>query len=434
MVNPTEPPPTEVGTAATSRTDRLLARLSRRTTSGRYMPEVDGLRFISIMLVVVLHVEEYLSVWMGTARHVVSPWGYMDPGPVPAADLIARAIAQGAVGVYVFFMISGFVLGLPFAANRLAGAPPVSLRKYFLRRLTRIEPPYLLALTAFFLIGPVVSNSTYAGLLPHYAAGFFYLHGLLYGQLNPVLGPAWSLEIEVQFYCLAPVLALVFAMKVHRARRVRLWSIGVAAILVESLLHWALGLSPYTVLSALEFFAAGLVMADLYVAGWKQLPVPHPAWDLVTLAGWPTLIALWALPSWKFVGLIAPVLCLALFIAVFRGPITNRVLTNRWIATIGGMCYSIYLIHVPLISVLGRWTQGLIGASYGLSLLLETVVLVPVVLAAGAAFFVLVERPCMDPRWPQRVAAWVGAVMRRRSLRGAKAGGLAVETDSVVPQ
>jgi hypothetical protein len=45
-----------------------LERLRRRTTSGRYIPEIDGLRFICIMLVVLLHIQEMTQVWLGSGR------------------------------------------------------------------------------------------------------------------------------------------------------------------------------------------------------------------------------------------------------------------------------------------------------------------------------------------------------------------------------
>ena len=46
---------------------RWTDRLSRRTTSGRYIPEVDGLRFVSILLVVGFHVAAYLALKAGAA-------------------------------------------------------------------------------------------------------------------------------------------------------------------------------------------------------------------------------------------------------------------------------------------------------------------------------------------------------------------------------
>ena len=62
------------------------------------------------------------------------------PGGTPAKDLAYDFWTSLSFGVDMFFMISGFVLALPFATRYLAHGPRVSLRSYFLRRLTRLEP------------------------------------------------------------------------------------------------------------------------------------------------------------------------------------------------------------------------------------------------------------------------------------------------------
>ncbi|HYW39566.1 MAG TPA: acyltransferase family protein, partial [Terriglobales bacterium] len=91
---------------------------------------MDGLRFAAIGMVILFHLNGYL-----TAK---SPFYSAAP---PHSDWLAQAAMVGFRGVELFFVISGFILGLPFAAHYLKGAAPVSLRKYYLRRLTRLEPP-----------------------------------------------------------------------------------------------------------------------------------------------------------------------------------------------------------------------------------------------------------------------------------------------------
>ena len=60
-------------------------------------------------------------------------------------------LRTGHVGVQLFFIISGFVVALPFAMHHLADGKKVNLRRFFLRRLTRIEPPYMIALIFWLL-------------------------------------------------------------------------------------------------------------------------------------------------------------------------------------------------------------------------------------------------------------------------------------------
>ena len=99
---------------------RILGLISRPSTSGGFVPEMDGLRFVAIAWVVLYHVAALRSP------------------DVPAA--LRAGCDSGHYGVELFFIISGFVLALPFATWRLKEGGPVVLKRYYLRRLTRLEP------------------------------------------------------------------------------------------------------------------------------------------------------------------------------------------------------------------------------------------------------------------------------------------------------
>ena len=77
----------------------------RITTSGGYLAEVDGLRFVAIALVVVYHIIGYL----GTSP----PWAVF--------EWIRH---YGRYGVHLFFAISGFILAVPFAASTWVSGVP----------------------------------------------------------------------------------------------------------------------------------------------------------------------------------------------------------------------------------------------------------------------------------------------------------------------
>jgi peptidoglycan/LPS O-acetylase OafA/YrhL len=102
----------------------------RRQTSGRaFIAEIDGLRFIAILSVVLCHIATQV---------------YSQPHGIAIGNTLAPWFSNGRRGGRLFFVISGFILCLPFARHHLSGAPPVRLRNYFLRRLTRLEPPYVM--------------------------------------------------------------------------------------------------------------------------------------------------------------------------------------------------------------------------------------------------------------------------------------------------
>jgi peptidoglycan/LPS O-acetylase OafA/YrhL len=76
----------------------------------------------------------------------------------------------------------------------------------------------------------------------------------------------------------------------------------------------------------------------------------------------------------------------------------------RWIAIIGGMCYSIYLLHYPVL-VLGAKVLHANGLTHGYWLWPLYAVLLLLALVLSAGFFIVVERPCMDPAWVTHVVA-----------------------------
>ncbi len=189
---------------------RLVALFSRTTSTGSFIPEIDGLRCLAIAAVLVFHLAGYVA----------------EKSPAPFAPSVFDArfyqlLRTGHIGVQLFFILSGFVVAMPFAAHHLRNARPVNLGRYFLRRLTRIEPPYVIALifwlTAFGVSG--LGEARFPVLLKHFPASLFYLHNAIYHQPSLVMPPAWSLEIEIQFYLLAPLLALVYAIRRSVLRR-----------------------------------------------------------------------------------------------------------------------------------------------------------------------------------------------------------------------
>lgn len=370
-----------------------LKHLRRRTTTGRFIAEVDGLRFVAIALVVFFHVHDYLTTKFR-----------LPAGNAINEDWLDRFAATGHYGVHLFFIISGFVLALPFAAHRLAGRPPVKLRAYFLRRLTRLEPPYIIAMLGL-AAALAATGAARAPLLPHLLASLGYVHNIVYGVPSTINVVAWSLEIEVQFYILAPALSIAFLIHDRWVRRGVIIAAAAAALAVQAWLAPATWV-PLSVVGFLQFFLCGFLIADLYVTDWRSKPSHTLSWDLVSLVGWPLLAFLWMQETVNPALFIA--LAFLLFCAGFRGTITSRVLGTPAVATIGGMCYSIYLLHFALISIIGRHTLPLGSHSaQWVHLLVQTAIIVPPVLLICGIYFALIERPCMERDWPQKLWAWM---------------------------
>jgi peptidoglycan/LPS O-acetylase OafA/YrhL len=88
---------------------------------------------------------------------------------------------------------------------------------------------------------------------------------------------------------------------------------------------------------------------------------------------------------------------LLLFIGVFKGKMMNYIFTRKFIYTIGGMCYSIYLIHYVILHLmLPQTVEMFSGFSYKIQLLIQAIIHIPIVLMISSVFFILFERPFMD--------------------------------------
>jgi len=375
--------------------------LRRHTSSGLYVPELDGLRFVAILFVFLYHVSG------DVIRHALP----LDPTPSSVAYVL---LGRLNIGVPLFFAISGMILGLPFARYWLHTGPRVSLKRYFLRRVTRLEPPYLIAMILFFVLKYVGHRGTIGEMLPHLAASLVYLHGFIYREFSTINGVAWSLEVEVQFYILAPLLAVVFAIGNAWLRRA---VIGVAILLASFWTPWivdlnAARLSPsiwlrhLSLAGNIQYFLAGFLMADFFLS---MPPAAHRnrRWDLVSLAGWPLLMVLLvAAPDLAFIAL--PAMILTLYAAVFYGDASNRAFAQVWVASIGGMCYSIYLLHNYFIALIGFVTER-VGQtlSFDVRFAIQALLMTPIVLAISICYYRLIEQPCMNPDWPARLRDFV---------------------------
>lgn len=273
------------------------------------------------MSVVLYHLNDYLITKTGRRGE---------------ADWLSGLLSHGHIGVPIFFALSGFIIARPF----LAGTAP-SLGRYFSRRLTRLEPPYLINLLLIFVLLVVVLGEDPAALFPHLVASALYVHQLIFGGASRINFVAWSLEVEFQFYVLAPLLLALLGLVGTGPRRVTL----AALVLLWGWAHQApevtrsvLGL---TLLRYGGFFAAGMLAADVFVNRWRQSPNLGTRGDALVLMGVGlTAAALRGVPG--AAGLL-PAAMLLVVLGSLCGRRSSRVLSARPVYLIGGMCYTLYL-------------------------------------------------------------------------------------------
>ncbi len=177
---------------------------------------IDGLRAIAALSVMLFHAYYLVSRSVVVAGvDVTALWNY------------------GQSGVHLFFVLSGFLLFMPYARAMLAGRPLPSARRFFQRRALRILPAYwaclvILSLTQFTLLA---SPAGLANIGMH----LLMLHDDIAVMNRAIEGPFWSLAVEAQFYVVLPIIAWAIAKVVGQTGSRRRTIGGVLAMLIGAL-------------------------------------------------------------------------------------------------------------------------------------------------------------------------------------------------------
>lgn len=356
----------------------LFQNLIRKPQSGKFIPFLDGMRFLAIVPVILQHANERL--------HKYGSFLDLSQGE----EWLSFLISRGTVGVFLFFAISGFILSLPFAQGRARE----SYGEYLKRRLFRIEPPFLLWMTIFALVLLIKGDYPGGELVRHFLATITYTHQFFYGDYSIINPVAWSLEVEVQFYLLAPFLAAAYfgVRNVTERRAVLIW--GIFCFMVfQHAIGWHLMPFKASLLGQLPHFLIGMLAADLYTRPLKFFRSSY-GWDALFPVLVLTLAFTWTEELGKM--LLFEFALLLVFVASIYGKMLSKFLSLSWVVIIGGMCYSLYLIHLPmlegfylLVGKFGQWS-GYIGQ---LSITLS--IALPMILFSGVIAYRWIEQPFM---------------------------------------
>ena len=326
----------------TAADDRLLPSGDEAGTAPgdrRFRPDVQGLRAVAILLVILFHAE------------------------VPG-------FRGGYVGVDVFFVISGFVItGLLLRESASTGR--TSLRAFYARRLRRIIPAATLVigvtvLASAFLLSPAeVHQNAIDGIWTSvFLANFHFVASstnyLASQQFPSALQNFWSLAVEEQFYLVYPGIFLLVALVPFRSLRWRLsWLLGLT-VLGSFILSVTLTSSNAAAAYFLPFTRAWELAAGALVAVLSQhlVRIPLRVATAMTWFGFAfvVLAACVYSPSTPYPGSAAalPVFGTALVIA--GGTSQPRygaeaLLRRRPFQLLGLISYSLYLWHWPILTI-----------------------------------------------------------------------------------
>jgi peptidoglycan/LPS O-acetylase OafA/YrhL len=336
------------------------------------------------------------------------------PGQIQGSSF-RRVVETWDFGVQLFFVISGFILGLPFVRHYWNGTPKPRLGQYYLRRVTRIEPPYVINLMFCSALIIMVKGPPLSELLPHLMASLFYVHNLVFHSVSSINFVTWSLEIEAQFYLAAPWLTLIFAVS-HRRRyalpMVALFTSAVAA-------GWLNQFSPVvhlTILGQLPYFLAGFLLAGWYSQNEAFLSKKSLGWDLAGAAAWATIQLVLLHKGMASAILLPPLVALA-YACVFKGRLLGAILTRPVITVIGGMCYTVYLYHPFLKSALKHLLFPFqVTTIYWVNAVAQILALGGSIVLVCSLFFLVFEKPFMYRDWPAGFRGLIRRFAARRLL------------------
>lgn len=335
----------------------------------KHLDSIDYIRGIAIIAVLVFH----LFLYTFGGDHDGLPWrGWVRSFSVPEPFLWFLPFSIGNCGVPIFFVVSGFCIHLSFHQQGK------EWRAFFIRRFFRIYPAYLAALVFSVLL----IYGTYFQLALH-TKGFwtqvlthlFFVHNVNPTTFTGLNGPFWSLAIETQLYLLYPVL-LIVAGKIGWRRTMPV--LAAAELLIRGFAgvvdtwvspdaivgfwgnaSWLISHSPFGFWFS---WALGAYIADAFLNG-KPLPFAGIS------AFWPLALAVASyffrpLFPFQFLLFSLTTACTTTKLLTGAGPRGESTVVLKSLKKIGVWSYSIYLLHMPLLSISGFVLGSLIPAEY----------------------------------------------------------------------
>ncbi|SFJ40041.1 acyltransferase family protein [Caulobacter sp. UNC279MFTsu5.1] len=297
--------------------------------AGAYRPDIDGMRAIAVLAVVVFHA------------------GF-------------SGVFGGFIGVDVFFVISGYLIGGQVFREAVAGEFRFS--RFYARRVRRILPALYVLLAVMFGLGALLLTPLELRELGKEAfAAIFGASNLLFYTAGGYFDPAsdhlpllmsWSLGVEEQFYIVFPILVLL-CLKIRPRLFMPVLVLGTLVSFAGSIVLTHLNPKAAFYLLPTRAWELGLgailALSERRSSAWTP---PRPVADVAAFTAVAALAAAMALyrPAYAFPGWYAliPTIAAAILIATPDSLLNRKVLSWSPFVFIGKISYSWYLWHWPL--------------------------------------------------------------------------------------
>ena len=349
----------------------FLNKFVRKPSSGNYIREVDALRFFAILPVLLLHLNTSF---------------FRNFDTVFFEGLEFSILNYGGWGVELFFSISGFVISLPFFIKIKSNNYNIFTKNYFIKRFKRIEPPFIISLLLIYATSLFTNRLNFYDSIDNFIVTLFYSHKFIYTEWSTINPVTWSLETEIQFYLIIPLIFLVFV----RINKLYVYILTSLIFVISIYLSISGLLAPHLDMSILNYahlFIIGIYISYLYCYKRHYFKKSY-FFDVMFII---SFILIYASKILNLI-LLLDIGIFLLFISIFNSRIFNKLFCKNLFVIIGGMCYSIYLLHYALIHFSNIVLKFFQIENYIIVNLLSIIF----VFLISSVFYLYVEKPFMS--------------------------------------